>query len=313
VDAHVRGPLRRGGAQDPGSHRALIRSAVPLLAACALAVAACGDPRDTAEQPAPADSTAVVVDASGRTLWFERPPARVVSLVPSVTRALVELGAGAALVGRTDYDTLAAVGALPSVGGGLQPDLERLLTLQPDLVIRFGGEQDVVTPAALDERGIAHLAVRPDRVADVRAIVLQLGQVMDRGPAAASLVAELDRALADVRARVAGEPRKRVAFVLGGTPPWVAGPGTFVSDLLDAAGADNAFADLGQLYAPVSLEDLIAREVDAFVIARGTQVSPRLARRGPVLEVSPEIESPGTSLGRSAGELARALHPEAFR
>ena len=224
----------------------------------------------------------------------------------------MQLGAGGALVGRTDYDTIAAVTALPSVGGGLQPDLERLLILEPDLVIRFGGEQDPVTPAALDERAIPHLAVRPDRVADVRAIVLQLGQVMGRGAAADSIVAALDAELADVRARVAGRPRVNVAYLLGGSPPWVAGPGTYVTDLLDVAGADNAFADLDALYAPVSLEDLIAREVDAFVVARGAQVDARLRARAPVIEVSPDIEQPGTGLGRSAAELARALHPAAF-
>jgi len=302
--------VRRRGTAGPGAHRALtLRGA--LLAA--LALAACTDAPAARETAPPPDAAVVVVDAAGRSLRFDRPPTRVVSLVPSVTRALVALGAGAALVGRTDYDTLAAVSTLPSVGGGLPPDLERLLTLQPDLVIRFGGEQDVVTPAALDERGIAHLAVRPDRIEDVRAIVLQLGDVMGSRPRADSLVADLDRALAEVRARVTGLERPRVAYLLGGTPPWVAGPGTYVSDLLEVAAADNAFADLGELYAPVSLEDLIAREVDAFVVARGTQVSPRLAQRARVIEVSGDIEQPGISLGRSAAELARALHPAAFR
>ena len=260
-----------------------------------------------------ADSTVVITDAAGRSLRFDRPPARILSLVPSVTAALLELGAGAALVGRTDYDTLTALRGLPSVGGGLQPDLERLLTLRPDLVIRFGGEQDPVTPAALDARAIPHLAVRPDRVADVRVIVLQMGRVLGRTEAADSLMARLDGELAAVRARVAGRERVKVAYLLGGTPPWVAGPGTYVSDLLDAAGGENVFSDLEQLYAPMSLEDLLARDVDAFVVARGTPVNPRLAAHAPVLEVSPDIEQPGTGLGRSAGELARALHPSAFR
>jgi iron complex transport system substrate-binding protein len=303
--------VRRRRAEGPGKHRALTRPGVVLVAA--LALAACADARPTRDASPASDSAVVVLDAVGRSLRFEQPPARVLSLVPAVTAVLIELGSVAALVGRTDYDTITAVRDLPSVGGGLTPDLERVLTLQPDLVIRFSGAQDPVTGPALDERGIAHLAVRPDRVADVRAIALQLGDVMGRRRVADSLVAALDGALAEVRRRVAQEPRKRVAYLLGGTPPWVAGPGTYISDLLDAAGADNAFADLGELYAPVSLEDLIAREVDAYVIARGTEVSPRLAQRAPVLEASRDLESPGTWLGRSADELARVLHPAAFR
>ena len=281
------------------------------VAAAALVLAGCGSL--AREGVAPADSLLVVTDATGRPLRFDPPPTRVLSLVPSVTRMLVELGAAAALVGRTDYDTLAAVRTLPSVGGGIRPDLERLLTLRPDLVIRFGGEQDPLTPMALDQRGIPHLAVRPDRVEDVRGILLQLGDLMDRRSAADSLLADLDRALADVRARVGVRERVKVAYLVGGTPPWVAGPRTYVADLLEVAGGLNVFTDLDALYAPVSIEELIARDVDAFVVARGTVLSPRLRERAPVLEISPDIESPGVDLGRWAEELARALHPAAFR
>lgn len=284
-----------------------------LAAAGALLLAACGDGgRAEDAAAAPNDSAVALVDAAGRTVRFARPPRRIVSLVPAVTVTLVQLGAGGALVGRTDYDTIAAVRELPSVGGGLQPDLERLVALGPDLVVLFHGPQDAVTPAALDQRGIPYFGVRPDRIEDVRAIVAQLGRIVDRAPAADSLVAAIDRSLADVRARVAGERRVRVAFLLGGTPPWVAGPGTFVSQLLDVAGADNAFADQKDLYAPQSLEALLTRELDAYVVGAGTTLDRRLAKHAPVIEVTPDVEAPGTGLGRSAEALARALHPTAF-
>jgi ABC-type Fe3+-hydroxamate transport system substrate-binding protein len=237
----------------------------------------------------------------------------VLSLVPAVTQILIELGASDALVGRTDYDTLAVVRALPSVGGGLRPDLERLLTLRPELVIRFEGAQDPVTGATLDAHSIPHLAVRPDRIEDVRTIVRQMGQVMGRIAAADTLVTNLDRQLEDVRARVAEAERMRVAYVLGGTPPWVAGPRTFIADLLDVAGGENVFADLDRLYGSVSLEELVTRDVNLFVVRQGTVVNPRLRDRAPVVEVSQDVESPGTALGRSALELARVLHPDAFR
>jgi iron complex transport system substrate-binding protein len=226
---------------------------------------------------------------------------------------LVEIGAGDVLVGRTDYDDLAVVRSLPSVGGGLQPDLERLLTLRPELVIRFEGAQDPVTGVALDDRNILHLAVRPDRIEDVRMIVRQMGQIMGRREAADTLVANLDQQLEDVRSLVAGAKRPRVAYVLGGTPPWVAGPGTFIADLIDAAGGENVFADLDRLYGPVSLEELVTRDVTLFIVGRGTVVNPRLRDRAPVVEVSQEVESPGTGLGRAAFELAHLLHPDVFR
>ena len=288
----------------------------PLLLLASVTLGACGDAESgqgVERGVLPSAAPVVITDASGRAVRFDHPPARVLSLVPTVTRMLVELGAGEALVGRTDYDTLAVVRALPSVGGGLQPDLELLLTLRPELVIRFEGAQDPVTGVALDERGIPHLAVRPDQIEDVRTIVHQMGKIMGRSEAADTLVADLDRQLADVRARVAGAERPRVAYVLGGTPPWVAGPGTFIADLLDVAGGENVFADLDRLYGPVSLEELITRDVALFVVRRGTVVNPRLGDRAPVVEVSHNVESPGTGLGRAALELAHLLHPDAFR
>ena len=250
----------------------------------------------------PVSSTAHLLIA-GRLLGYEDPAFTV----------MIQFGSILAIMWLYRVKIATVVRGLPSVGGGLRPDLERLLTLRPELVIRFEGAQDPVTGVALDERGIPHIAVQPDRIEDVRTIVRQMGQIMGRSEAADALVADLDRQLEDVRALVARAERPRVAYVLGGTPPWVAGPGTFIADLLDAAGGENVFADLDRLYGPVSLEELVTRDVTLFVVGRGTVVNPRLGDRAPVVEVSQDVESPGTGLGRAALELARLLHPDAFR
>jgi ABC-type Fe3+-hydroxamate transport system substrate-binding protein len=294
----ARGPARR------------IRGAAALLAA--LASAACRPADAPPERADPADSAVVVVDAAGRSVRFEEPPRRIVSLIPAVTAMLLALDARAELVGRTDFDTLPAVRDLPSVGNGLLPDLERLLTLRPDLVIRFHGMQDPVTGPGLDARGIPHLGVRPDRIADVREILLLVGRVTRREARARELAAQLDREVADVRARVSGRAPVRAAYVLGGDPPYVAGPGPFLAELLDIAGAENVFADLDQLYAPVSVEEVLVRAPDVLVVGRGTAVSERLRARARVLELSPDVESPSLRIGQSARELAAGLHPEAF-
>jgi ABC-type Fe3+-hydroxamate transport system substrate-binding protein len=306
VAEDVRGSLRGGGCARAGGVRRLSPAArcLGLLATIVAPVAvlgACADaPADSRAEASPPDSAVVVVDAAGRSVRFDAPPTRILPLVPAVTTMLLAL-------------ELAAVRDLPSVGNGLLPDLERLLTLSPDLVVRFHGLQDQVTGPALDKRGIAHLGVRLDGIEDVRQTLLDLGRVTRREERAHALLAALDADLAEVRARVGGRPRVRAAYVLGGDPPYVAGPGTFLTELLDLAGADNVFADLDQLYAPVSVEELIVRRPDVIVVGRGTDLTARLRARARVLELSPDVESPSLRLGRSAREMAQGLHPEAFR
>lgn len=260
----------------------------------------------------PADTAARLVDASGRRHALTHPPRRIVSLVPSATRILQELGTRELLVGRTDWDTAQALASLPSVGGGLGPSIERLVALDPDFVIRFHGESDRATPARLDDLGIRHFAIRPDGIDDVRTIIRQLGAVVGRRRRADSLVEAMDEELDEIRARVEGRPRPSVAYVLGGSPPMVAGPNTFIDELLDIAGGANAFSDLGRRYAPVSPEELVARKIDVILYPEGAS-PPEGLGDAEIRSVSPLVETPGPDLALAARELARTLHPEAFR
>jgi len=289
-----------------------------LLLLAALLLAACDVPRaeqgrqlgDEARDDAP--PVAEVVDAAGRTHAVGAAPTRILSLVPSATLALLELGEGGRLVGRTEYDTASALAHLPSVGGGLEPNLEFVLSLRPDLVIRFAGPSDPLTPQQLDRLGIAHFAVRPDGIEDVRHIVGQLGTLTGAEARALSVVAALDSALDDVRARVAGRAPVRVVFLVNGTPPWAAGPGTFMDELVRLAGGVNVFSDLDALYAPVSPEELVARGADVILTLNAAGLDPRLVRGALVREVGDGVQVPGPGLAVSARAVARALHPAAF-
>jgi iron complex transport system substrate-binding protein len=238
-------------------------------------------------------------------------PSRIVSLVPSTTQILLALGAKNLLVGRTDYDTAYVVSHLPSVGGGLQPSMETLVFLEPDLVIRFAGGSDRTTPARLDDLGIAHLAVRPDRIADVRALTLELGNLTGREAKAASLIDGMDATLTEIRTRIQGRRPVKVAYVLGDHPPWVAGPDTFMHELLVAAGGENVFSDLTALYGPVSPEEFLVREIDLILTPEGGAVVLPTSQI-PVVRVSPSFEIPGPDLALSAWELATIMHPEVF-
>jgi iron complex transport system substrate-binding protein len=251
-------------------------------------------------------------DDAGRFWEFQEPPRRIVSLVPAATAILLELGAEARLAGRTDYDRDPALASLPSVGGGLDPSLEVLLSLRPDLVVRFHGPSDRRTPERLDAAGIPHLAVRPDTLGDVFRMVGLLGQLVDRKDAATRLEARLRGELAAVETRVQGAPRPRVVILLGGDPPWVAGGETFMHELLELAGGTNLFADEGDLYAPVSVEEILRRRPDLLLATEGARV-PRGLRGIAVLRAPESLVEPGPDLGSAAEAVARLLHPDRFR
>lgn len=231
---------------------------------------------------------------------------RVVSLVPSITEMLVALHIGGEFVGRTDFDSEEAVLSLPSVGGGLQPDLEILVSLNPDLVIRFAADSDVETPARLDELGVPHFAVRPESIADVRSILQRLGIVFGRSMVADSIDLEIDRRLAAVAEESSGAAPVRVAFHLGGATPYVAGPGTYIHELITLAGGINVFADLSALYAEVSLEEFLVREIDLLLIAEGGQAPQRLEQI-PLATLPESLLFPGPRVSEAAEAVAAAL------
>jgi iron complex transport system substrate-binding protein len=198
---------------------------------------------------------------------------------------------------------------VPSVGGGLEPNLEVLLSLEPDMVIRFEGPTDRRTPEELDRLNIPHFAVRPDGIADARRIITELGDMIGRRRGADSLVAAIDGALESVQATASAFPPVRVAFVMGGSPPMVAGPGTFIHELIRIAGGVNVFADLSDLYASVSPEELISRRADVLLVLPGTELDARLTRGVRVARVGEGVNIPGPNLGDAAFQVARALHP----
>lgn len=254
----------------------------------------------------------LVTDGFGRVLELKASPQRVLSLVPSATATLVALGARDRLVGRTEFDTLGVLAGLASVGKGLQPSMEVVVSMDPDLVILFAGQSDRVTASRLDDLGIPYLRVKPDGMADVRAMIAELGEIVDNPSGAASLVAGMDRSLARIRRAVEGLPRVRVAYVLGGNPPWVAGPESFISELLVLAGGENVFSDLHALYGPVSPEEFLVRKPDLVLAPEGAEVF-LPSSESPIERVPASVEIPGPGLAESARRLAEILHPGAIR
>ena len=257
--------------------------------------------------------TIAFVDAAGQRHVLEGPVRRIVSLVPSATETLHALGADTLLVGVTDYDRWPWADSLPSVGGGLEPNLEALLALRPDAVIRFEGEQDPRTPARLDELGIRHVAVRPVSLDDLFETNRIVGALTGHAEAADSLTREIRAGLQGLSESLAPLPRKRVVFMLGGSPPWVSGPGTYVSEILAFLGADNVFDDLDRPYAAVSPEELRSRDVDVVLVSTEGAYDASLTPDARVEAVGDALDAPGPDVVSGARRVAEAVHGREIR
>jgi len=295
-------------------------------AIAAAALTACGDRGGArpSSPPAAADSAVSLVDDAGRTVALPHPARRIVALVPSVTETVVALGAADRLVGRTDFDHGPAVDRLPSIGGGLDPSVETLVSLHPDLVLGWETTGRPELRNRLTALGIPVFSIKTEDTTDVFRAVRNVGRLTGRARAADSLAASLRAELDAVRASVAGAARPTVFYMAWNDPPLTAGPKTFISQVIEVAGGRNAFADATALWPTVSIEEIVRRQPEFVVVPAGEQGSSkvdelrraagwrelRALREGRGVMVPAEVvNQPGPRLGEAARAMRDAIHP----
>jgi ABC-type hemin transport system substrate-binding protein len=184
-------------------------------------------------------------------------PQRIVSLVPSLTELVWWLGAGDSLVGRTRFCTEPAgtIEAIPIIGGTKNPHIDRIIAARPDLVIANREENRREDVDALRAAGLDVLVTDPDTVDDALTMVLDLGERLDAGDAAQTLVAETRAALAETRG--APEPRPRVFVAVWKDPLMGLGGNAYGHDLIERCGATNVLAERPR-YPELTWDELIA-------------------------------------------------------
>jgi ABC-type Fe3+-hydroxamate transport system substrate-binding protein len=199
------------------------------------------------------------------------PAHRIVSLAPSITELLFALGAGDQVVGRTVYCLYPpAARAVPSVGDGLNPNVEAVAARRPDLVLLYRSPQTETAARQLEALGIRTMIVRQDRLEDVAQDARVLGRATGHGAAGDSIGRMLDALLA----LPLPAPRARIAYIVWDAPPIVIGGGSFLDELAARAGAANVFHDLSTPSATVSLETIAARDPDWIAIVRDSASAP---------------------------------------
>ena len=197
---------------------------------------------------------------------------RIVSLVPAVTEMLFAIGAGPRVVGVSSYDHFPPeVASRTRLGALLDPDLERILGLRPDLVVIYGSQDDLRRKLLRASVGV--FDYRHGGLAHVTATMRALGVRVGLGPDAARVATALEGALGEVGRRVASRPRPRVLLVIDREPGSLrqvlaSGGRGFLHDLLTLAGGDNVFADVARESIHASSEVILARAPDVILELR---------------------------------------------
>jgi iron complex transport system substrate-binding protein len=262
-------------------------------------------------------------------------PQRIVSLVPATTEMMYAIGAGNRLVGVGSYDRYPPeVEKLPRLGGLLDPSIEGLLAIRPDLVIVYDTQTEL--QRQLERARIPTWGFSVKGLADITATVRALGERIGLTAEGRSAAATIDAGLAAIRSRVSGRSRPKTLLIFGREPGSLRGINAsggygFLHDLLELAGGTDVLADIRQAAVAMSSEMVLARAPEVIIeLHYGEEWSANRAaserrvwsalpslpafRSGQIhLLTGDELVVPGPRVTRAAERLAQALHPEAFR
>ncbi len=262
-------------------------------------------------------------------------PQRIVSLVPAVSEMIFAMGAGTRLAGVSSYDRFPPeVSRIPRVGGLIDPDTERIISLRPDLVVLYSTQKELIQ--RLDRAGIPYYTYEHRALTDIMATVRAIGARIGSTARADALASEMERSLTAIRATTSRLPHPTTLLVFGRDPSslrnvYASGGYGFLHDMLEIAGGTNVFGDIRQQSVQASTEMLLTRRPDVILelrygdSARTTDSAkevqawnalgsiPAVRNHRVFTLVGDEFVVPGPRVVDATRTLARTLHPEAFK
>ena len=207
-----------------------------------------------------------ITDDRGKTITLAKPPQRIVSLLPSLTESTCALGLCDRLVGVDRYsDWPASIKQLPVVGGGLDPSVESVVALKPDLVLLSHASK---AAERLESLGIKVAALEVKSQAGVHKVLGQLGQLLGVAPeqGAERVWRELQAGVADAARRIPAEVKHSRVYFEVSRGPYAAGPQSFIGETLAQLGVDNVVpAELGP-FPRLSPEFLLRAQPDVILL-----------------------------------------------
>lgn len=280
---------------------------------------------ETSEQQA---FPVTLTDASGKKVKIKKQPEKIVSLLPSNTEILFAVGAGKSVVGVTTNDNYpAAVKELPTVGG-FKISVEKVLALDPDLVLAQQINKDGAIKKLRQAGVTVYVLKNPTSFAGVYHSITTVGQITGHAAKAETVIQDMKSTIADVKKRIKSYAAKteKTVWVEISAPPniYTTGSGTFMHEMITIIGAKNAAGSL-KGYPKVSEEQAIKYNPDVIVLTYGNQktVEKVLNREGwqSVSAIKNKnvytlptnlVSRPGPRLAKGVVELAKVVYPKAF-
>ena len=271
--------------------------------------------------------TRLFTDDAGRRVSLPAKVDRVISLAPNLTEIVFAVGAGDRLVGRTTYcDFPPQAKAVAEVGDTLHPSLERIISLKPQVVLISTSSQLEVFTQQLQNQNIASFVTDPHDLEGVFRSIAQIGEIFGQQEQANVLVQKLRARANAVEEAVKQKPPVRVFYQLSAEPLYTAGHDAFVTDLMRRAGAASVTADIPGAWPKFSNESALAAKPEAIILPTGgsmgsanSDVTEALrkspaALAGRVYKINDDhLARPGPRAVDGLEEMARALHPDAFK
>jgi iron complex transport system substrate-binding protein len=291
-----------------------------MVAACASVVPS---KDETISTPVTTTATTIsVVDGLGRPVTLKSTPQRIVSLAPNLTEMVFAIGQGQKLVGVTTYcDYPDAARQITTIGDTLHPDMEKILTLKPDLVLISTASQLEQSTAKLTALGIAVFVVKTDSLNSVLQALDMLGQLTQSTTVSNQLVAKLQARLQAIAQKIQGLPRPKVFLIVGVDPLITAGQNNFITDLIGLAGGESISKAVAAEWPSYSVETVVAQAPEVIILpAMQPGETPQLPA---ALTVTPAVKTqrihavngdllfrPGPRLLDGLEILVNLLHPD---
>ena len=271
----------------------------------------------------PGEQRRGLTDDFGHILHLDVTPKKIISLAPSLTETLFALGLDSSIAGVTDYcDYPAAAKRKPKVGGMLNPNIERIAELQPDLVVMTASGNLETDYRTLTSLGIPTFVSNPRSIDGVFKSILDIGRLTGRLSAAESMVDSLRRRRDELVRGASTEAPRKVLLLLSLNPIIAAGRGTFLDQMITAAHGENVVRDSTTAYPLVSREEIFHRRPDVIIATNDMVKSqdailtaypewkdlPAIRNKHVVLVDASIVSRPGPRIVEGLELLVRAIH-----